>query len=275
MASQLNIRSMLDTNKLTGPNFQDWLRNLKIVLRLEKKVYVFTTPIPPIPAEDAADEDQAAYAKWQEDSEVAECLMLASMTPELQKQHEGMTAHEILLHLKELFGELPRTERFDTSKSLFRSKMVEGSSSVQHVLKMNTLIEKLGNLGAVMDHELSIDLILQSLPDSYSQFVMNFHMNKIDCTIPELINMLKTVEPNVKASHKSVMLVGSSNPTPSKRKSKKKGKGKKGSTKAQGGVAKKKKETAPKGTCFHCHKERALEEELQTLLGEPKEGQRI
>ena len=65
---------------------------------------------------------------------------------------------------------------------------------MQHGLKMNGYIERLGSLGFVMDAELSIDLILQSLPDSYASFVLNYQMNKITTTISELINMLKTAE---------------------------------------------------------------------------------
>ena len=40
-----------------------------------------------------------------------------------------------------------------------------------------------------MDHDLSVDLVLQSLPQSYSQFVLNFNMNKLEASLPELANM--------------------------------------------------------------------------------------
>ena len=64
-----------------------------------------------------------------------------------------------------------------------------------------------------MDAELSEDLILQSLPDSYASFVLNYQMNKITTTIPELINMLKTAEEVVeKQSSKSDTVVSSSTP---------------------------------------------------------------
>ena len=36
-----------------------------------------------------------------------------------------------------------------------------------------------------------MDLILVSLPDSLAQFVLNYRMNYILSTIPELINALK------------------------------------------------------------------------------------
>ena len=89
--------------------------------------------------------------------------------------------------------------------------MVEGSSAVHHGLKMNGYIEQLANLGVLMDHELRIALILQSLPDSYASFVLNYQMNKISITIPELINMLKKAEDAVKKkSSRAVMVVSSS-----------------------------------------------------------------
>ena len=49
-----------------------------------------------------------------------------------------------------------------------------------------------------MDFELSVDLILASLPDSFAQFVLDYKMNYIVSTIPELINMLKIAEKKAK-----------------------------------------------------------------------------
>ena len=42
--SNINLRSLLEANKLTGANYIDWLRNLKIVLRSEKLGYVLKNP---------------------------------------------------------------------------------------------------------------------------------------------------------------------------------------------------------------------------------------
>ena len=55
---------------------------------------------------------------------------------------------------------------------------------MQHALKMNTYIERLGQLGFVMDHELIIDLILSSLTDNFVQFVLNYHMQSKETSIP-------------------------------------------------------------------------------------------
>ena len=118
-----------------------------------------------------------------------------------------MTAHAIVIHLKELFHEQVRSERFEVSKPLFRSKMQEGTSLTQYAKKMNGYIVRLDNLGFGMDNELSIDLIMAGLPDSFAQFVLNYRMKNKETSVPEHINLLKIVEPTLKKEGKTVMLV--------------------------------------------------------------------
>ena len=61
MSSKVNLQSILDANKLTEPNFLDWLRNLRIVLKGERLAYVFDVLLPESPAIDASEEVQRAY----------------------------------------------------------------------------------------------------------------------------------------------------------------------------------------------------------------------
>ena len=85
--------------------------------------------------------------------------------------------------------------------------MTKGSPIGPHMLHMINLIEKLACLGFMIDHELSIDLVLQSLPHSYSQFVLNFNMNKLEATLPKLKNMLTIANPNLKKDMGHMMVV--------------------------------------------------------------------
>ena len=84
---------------------------------------------------------------------------------------------------------------------------MEGSSVQDHVLKIIDLITKLGQLGLVMDGELSQNLILQSLSELFTQFVVNYHMNKLNTSLTELLNILKTAESHIKKK-KAPFLVG-------------------------------------------------------------------
>ena len=45
-AHGLSLRSILEKEKLTGTNFLDWERNLRIVLKHEKKEQVIDQPLP-------------------------------------------------------------------------------------------------------------------------------------------------------------------------------------------------------------------------------------
>ena len=103
MASSLSLKDNLDTNKLTESNYVDWLRNLRIVLTQRKISYILDTPTPDSLGEDAFEEERATYKMWKEDSVTVTCIMLASMSNELQRQDEDMDVPSILLNLKELY----------------------------------------------------------------------------------------------------------------------------------------------------------------------------
>ncbi|PKI52257.1 hypothetical protein CRG98_027355 [Punica granatum] len=90
------------------------------------------------------------------------------MDSELQKQHENMRAYDMIVHLRQLYQEQARHERFDISKALFQARLTEGSLVGLHVLKMIGYVEALGRLRFPLGQELATDLVLQSLPNSYN-----------------------------------------------------------------------------------------------------------
>ena len=69
-------------------------------------------------------------------------------------------------------------------------------------------IQTLEKLRFPLKDELSTDVILQSLPASFNQFVLNFNMNEINKTLPQLLGLLRTVESNMKKDgSKSILIV--------------------------------------------------------------------
>ena len=67
-------------------------------------------------------------------------------------------------------------------------------------------LKELEKLNMTMQEELQVDLILQSLTSLYGQFIVNYHMNKIDCILTELLNILVTTEEILKSS-KGIVLI--------------------------------------------------------------------
>ncbi|KAG8633746.1 hypothetical protein MANES_18G144816v8 [Manihot esculenta] len=172
----------------------------------KKRLYVFDQNIPDVPDENANDNVKDKYDRHIDEDVQATCVMLASMTPELQKKHENMNTRTIIFHLKELF--------------------LKG-----------------GYRGFVMDHELSVNLVLQPLPPSFAQFIINFNMHKLDIELPELVSMLVITEKSLKKEKVSILLVQSFK---AKKNPKKKANI---ALKPTGGVKK------DKGICHHCLKE--------------------
>ena len=99
-----------------------------------------------------------------------------------------------------------RVERYEVSDKFFSCKMEENSSVSEHILKMSGLHNRLTQLRVNLLDDAVIDRILQSLPPSYKSFVMNFNMQGMEKTIPEVFAMLKSAEVEVKKEHQVLMV---------------------------------------------------------------------
>ena len=82
------------------------------------------------------------------------CYILASMSNILQHQHENMaTAYDMMINLKEMFGEQNHAGRQVAMRALLNTKMAEGTLVRDHVLKMIANLNKLEILEAEIDSE--------------------------------------------------------------------------------------------------------------------------
>ena len=102
---------LLNRDKMTGPNYLDWNRALRISLRYEDKEEVIDVNLPDLDS-DATDEAIDAYNRLYAESKKVAFIMLGAMSPDLQKSFEHMGAFEINEHLQEMFQEHARQERF-------------------------------------------------------------------------------------------------------------------------------------------------------------------
>ena len=103
---------ILKENKLIGPNNIDWKKNLNLVLTAEGYKFVLTDVCPLELDSHSLKEKVEAYQNWRKADEMARCYILASMSNVLQHQHESMaTTYDMMLNLKEMFGEQNRAGR--------------------------------------------------------------------------------------------------------------------------------------------------------------------
>ena len=130
--------------------------------------------------------------------------------------------------------------------------MAEGSSVREHCLTMISNLNTLEVLGADIDGESQVDMILQSLLESFKEFRLNYNTNKKIYSFSKLMNELVAAEGILDTYSVDANMAEASTSQP---KSKGKGKKKKDFTKQDGkkislGVADKGKKI--KGKCFHC-----------------------
>ena len=248
-----SIRGILEKDVLTGSNFPNWHRNLRIVLRQEHKLHVIDDPDPVEPGDDATVAQLTAYQKLCNEHEDVACLMLATMSPELQQQLDKMTAKDMMVHLMSRYQGNQRQDRIDTSKKLFACKQGPNAPVVPHVHEMLGYIDFLAKIGFPIPDECAIDLILHSLNGKYANFLMNFVLKESDPPLSELLGLLRSAEGTMRESSSKPILMVSSSKTKRRKRGKKNKKGSRSESaasdalKPKGGVKKDDK-------CYYCGK---------------------
>ncbi|KAJ9541849.1 hypothetical protein OSB04_028355 [Centaurea solstitialis] len=225
--NNLSLRSILEKDKLTGSNFFDWERNLMIVLRHERKWYVLEEPLGEAPPATAPAAARNAHKKHSDDLLDVACLMLATMSPDLQAGLINTNAYDMIRQLRDMFQTQARTERYDATKAFNECKKIKGTSVSDHVMKMKRHLDHLERLGHPVPLQLATDTILNSLSEDYRPFVVNYNMNNMEKSIAELHSMLKTAELNMGNKNKTKDVLMAVQSAPKKGKGKGKGKGKK------------------------------------------------
>ncbi|GJV93894.1 hypothetical protein Tco_1541707 [Tanacetum coccineum] len=127
------FRGFFEKQKLTGPNFIDWYRKLRIVLSVEDKLDYLEQPIPPAPVpaqagQQVAPEALAAHAAWVKGSKEIAGLMLMTMEPDIQQNLENLSAYEMLQELKTLFAQQAEQELLQTLRDFHSCKQEKGQS---------------------------------------------------------------------------------------------------------------------------------------------------
>ncbi|GJR52181.1 retrotransposon protein, putative, ty1-copia subclass [Tanacetum coccineum] len=164
------FRSMFEREKLSGNNFTNWFRQLKLVLRVEKKI---------------------------------------SMTYELHRQFENSSPYDMIKELKAMFEKQAGVERFDLIQTFHACKQEEGKPVATYVIEMKGYVDQLERLGYMLPQDLIVGPILNGLTKYFAGFVRNYNLHNMGKTIGELHAMLIEYEKGLpkKAETPQVMMI--------------------------------------------------------------------
>nr|GEY71822.1 zinc finger, CCHC-type [Tanacetum cinerariifolium] len=172
----------------------------------EGKLAHLEQPLIPSPYPIASQATCDAYEALHDAQNEVACLMLGSISPELQRALENYKAYDMIQELKTMSEEQAKQELFETVKVFHACKQEDGQSISSYLLKMKSYLDTLERLGFAMPIKLGVSLILNSLNKDYN-------MHNIRKTIAELHAMLKLYEKGIskKAKTPSVLAIQEDN----------------------------------------------------------------
>ncbi|KAI3740135.1 hypothetical protein L2E82_30556 [Cichorium intybus] len=160
-----------------------------MALRYENKEYVLETELVDVDPETATPEEIASI-------------------------YEDYWPFEMHKELAEKFRKQERIESCEVVKDFTNSKPKDGESIYPHVQRMQGYVERLRKLAMPVPEELAVDIVLNSLPSSYDQFRLAYHLNNNQANLTELHRMLRVAEDGMKGKgvpsvNQPVLAIGS------------------------------------------------------------------
>ena len=70
-------------------------------------------------------------------------------------------------------------------------------------------VERLVSLNVHFDEELAIDMVLNSLPSCYDQFILAYNLNNTETTLAQLHNLLHTAKSRMKGKNQALTTIAS------------------------------------------------------------------
>ena len=210
MATNLSLRSLLDSDKLRGSNFNSWYQKLKIVLKYKRILYMLTDLTSEEPASNACGTVRDTYLKWLNDRIMVCCIMRATMNDEFSHKFEKAQPEKMLKVLNDSFGTLDDVKQYKTSCAIFHARMREGASVIDHILYMIEQIENLSKLSFSWHEQLGKDAILNFLQKSYLPFLSYYRVTKLIVNYYGLLGLLQTYEKDYQLYKETVNVMGAS-----------------------------------------------------------------
>ncbi|GKA47345.1 hypothetical protein Tco_0740228 [Tanacetum coccineum] len=136
-----------EKQKLTGPNFIDWYRQLRLVLSTEDKENYLEHLIPAAPVVPTGQQvpptAATAHAAWVKGQKEVVVLMLLTMDLDIQRNLAHLGAYDMLQELKAIFSKQAEQELLQTVREFHMCKQEEGQSVSSYVLKIKGYIDNL------------------------------------------------------------------------------------------------------------------------------------
>ena len=89
------------------------------------------------------------------------------------------------MDLDKKFHKRVRQENYEVVNALMAYNLKDGESVCNHVQRMQIYVELLERLNVNFEMELVIEIVLNSFPSCYDQFILNYHLNNTNLSFEQ------------------------------------------------------------------------------------------
>ncbi|GKA22708.1 hypothetical protein Tco_0708670 [Tanacetum coccineum] len=148
------FKSFFEKQKLTGPNFINWYKQLRLVLSTEDKEKYLEQPIPAAHVAAAPNQPiphtaHATYNEWVKNQKEIVVMMLLTMDLEIQRNLAHLSANDMLIELKALYSKQAEQELLQTVREFHTCKQEEGQSLCENY-NMHSMGKTVNELHAML-----------------------------------------------------------------------------------------------------------------------------
>ena len=193
-----------------GLNFSEWREQVNFHLGVLDLDLALLEEKPADITDTSSEAEKSKYKAWDRSNILCLSFMRMTIANNIKSTlPESVTALEYLKLVEECFRSADKSLAETLMAELTTMKYDGSHSMQQHVLDMTNIAVRLKTLGMTVDDSFLVQFILNSLPQEYGPFQINYNTIKDKWDVNELASKLTQEETRLKAQGvHSVNLVG-------------------------------------------------------------------